>query len=39
MVAWLAGIFLILGGAVVSWFVAEDAPNYSVIQGVTRCSC
>jgi hypothetical protein len=34
MVAWLTRIFLILGGAVASWFVAEDAPNYSVIQGV-----
>ena len=34
MVAWLTRIFLMLGGGVASWFVAEDAPNYSVVQGI-----
>jgi hypothetical protein len=34
MVAWLTRVFLTLGGGAASWFVAEDAPNYSVIQGV-----
>jgi hypothetical protein len=33
-VAWLKRIFLILGGTVASWLMAEDAPNYSVIQGI-----
>jgi uncharacterized membrane protein YcaP (DUF421 family) len=34
MVAWLTRIFLVLGGAVASWFVSRDAPNFSVVQGV-----
>ena len=34
MFAWLTRIALAMGGAVASWFVAKDAPNFSVIQGV-----
>ena len=34
MVAWITRIALIAGGGVASWFVARDAPNYSVIQGI-----
>jgi hypothetical protein len=34
MVAWLTRMMLIGGGAVTSWFVAKEAPNYSVIQGI-----
>jgi hypothetical protein len=35
MVGWITRIFLIAGGGVASWFVARDAPNFSVVQGVT----
>jgi hypothetical protein len=34
MVAWIARIVLAMGGVVAGWFVAKDAPNFSVIQGV-----
>jgi hypothetical protein len=34
MVAWLTRIALVAGGVVAGWFVAKDAPNYSVIQGI-----
>jgi hypothetical protein len=34
MVAWLTRIALAAGGLVASWFVARDAPNFSVIQGI-----
>jgi hypothetical protein len=34
MIAWLTRIALVAGGVVASWFVARDAPNYSVIQGI-----
>lgn len=32
--AWLVRIALLAGGAVAAWFVAPDAPNYSVVQGM-----
>ncbi len=34
MVEWLTRTLLIAAGAVTSWFMARDAPNFSVIQGV-----
>jgi hypothetical protein len=34
MVTWLTRIALVIGGGIASWFVASDAPNFSVIQGV-----
>ena len=34
MVTWLTRIALAIGGVVASWFVAKDAPNFSVVQGV-----
>jgi hypothetical protein len=34
MIAWLTRIALATGGVVAGWFVAKDAPNFSVIQGV-----
>lgn len=32
--AWLVRLALLAGGAVAAWFVAPDAPNYSVVQGM-----
>lgn len=32
--AWLVRIILVAGGAVAAWFVAPDAPNYTVVQGM-----
>lgn len=32
--AWLVRIALLAGGVVAAWFVAPDAPNYSVVQGM-----
>lgn len=32
--AWLVRIALLAGGAVAAWFVAPDAPNYTVVQGM-----
>ena len=32
MVAWIARGLLIAGGAVTSWFVAKDAPNFELVQ-------
>jgi hypothetical protein len=34
MIGWIARLALMMGGAVAGWFVAKDAPNFSVIQGV-----
>ena len=34
MVVWLTRIVLAAGGLVASWFVARDAPNFTVIQGI-----
>jgi hypothetical protein len=34
MIGWLARIALAMGAVVAGWFVAKDAPNFSVIQGV-----
>jgi hypothetical protein len=34
MIGWIARLALMAGGAVAGWFVAKDAPNFSVIQGV-----
>ena len=34
MVVWVTRIVLAAGGVVASWFVARDAPNFSVIQGI-----
>ena len=32
--AWLLRIALLAGGVVAAWFVAPDAPNYTVVQGM-----
>ena len=32
--AWLLRIALLAGGTVAAWFVAPDAPNYGVVQGM-----
>ena len=32
--AWMVRIALIAGGTVAAWFVAPDAPNYGVVQGM-----
>ncbi|MDB5375602.1 MAG: hypothetical protein JWR00_48 [Rubritepida sp.] len=32
--AWLVRIALLAGGAVAAWFIAPDAPNYSVVQAM-----
>jgi hypothetical protein len=32
MVAWIARGLLIAGGAVTSWFIAKDAPNFGLVQ-------
>jgi hypothetical protein len=34
MIAWLARILLLAAGAVTAWFIAEDAPNFDVVQGI-----
>ncbi|HEY7386690.1 MAG TPA: hypothetical protein VH743_23760 [Beijerinckiaceae bacterium] len=34
MVVWLTRVALAAGGLVAGWFVARDAPNFSVIQGI-----
>ena len=34
MAVWITRIALALGGVVAGWFVAKDAPNFSVVQGV-----
>jgi hypothetical protein len=34
MVVWLTRIVLAAGGVVAGWFVAREAPNFSVIQGI-----
>jgi hypothetical protein len=34
MVGWIARGLLILAGLVTSWFVAKDAPNFGVVQGM-----
>ncbi|WP_421994970.1 hypothetical protein [Roseococcus sp.] len=32
--AWIVRIALLAGGAAAAWFVAPDAPNYSIVQGM-----
>lgn len=32
--AWILRIAMLAGGAVAAWFVAPDAPNYTVVQGM-----
>jgi hypothetical protein len=34
MIAWLARVLLVAGGVVTSWFVAKDAPVFTIVQGV-----
>jgi len=34
MVGWIARGLLIVAGIVTSWFVAKDAPNFGVVQGM-----
>jgi hypothetical protein len=36
MFTWLVRGLLVLGGTVASWFVATDAPNFSVVKGVAK---
>lgn len=31
---WLLRIALLAGGTVAAWFVAPDAPNFTVVQGM-----
>jgi hypothetical protein len=32
MVSWIVRILMLVAGTVTSWFVAKDAPNFSVVQ-------
>jgi hypothetical protein len=32
--AWIIRVALLAGGVVAAWFVAPDAPNYGVVQGM-----
>jgi len=34
MVSWIVRLLLIAAGAITEWFVAADAPNFGVVQGV-----
>lgn len=34
MVSWIVRALLVVAGAITSWFVASDAPNFGVIQMV-----
>ena len=34
MVSWIVRGLLVVAGAITSWFVASDAPNFGVIQMV-----
>ena len=34
MLSWLIRLILIVSGAIAEWFVARDALNFAVIQGV-----
>jgi hypothetical protein len=34
MVNWVVRILMLMAGLITSWFVARDASNFSVIQGV-----
>jgi hypothetical protein len=34
MIAWLTRLILIPAGAVASWFVARDAPNFGAVQAI-----
>ena len=39
MVSWIVRALLVVAGAITSWFVASDAPNFGVIQMVWPFSC
>jgi len=32
MISWMVRVLLAAGGIVTSWFVANDAPNFGVVQ-------
>lgn len=32
MISWIARLLMIAAGAVTGWVVAEDAPNFGVVQ-------
>ena len=32
MVSWIVRILMLVAGTVTSWFVAKDAPNFSVVR-------
>lgn len=34
MIGWIVRIILLAAGAVTALFVAQDAPNFSVVQGM-----
>ena len=34
MIGWIVRILFVLAGAITSWFVAEDALNFEIIQTV-----
>jgi hypothetical protein len=35
VISWIVRGLLIVGGVVTGWFVAEDSPNFSLVQGMT----
>ena len=32
MISWIVRLLMITAGAVSGWFVAEDAPNFGIVQ-------
>jgi len=34
MISWIVRLLLIAAGAIAQWFVAADAPNFGIVQGV-----
>jgi hypothetical protein len=34
MITWIVRTLLLLAGAITSWFVAPDAANFDVVQGI-----
>ena len=34
MVSWIVRGLLIVSGSITGWFVSEDAPNFTFVQGI-----
>lgn len=34
MIGWIVRVLLLAAGTIAAWFVARDAPNFGVVQGV-----